>query len=103
MDHILASTEPIQQAEIEKSIDFGPPAFLYRKFRITGNETWEILPRLIAEWTIATISEREPNVARARLCLSIPEDVDEETKDRMQMAFRLWLVEHRSWRECKGE
>ena len=91
-DHILATMERDHQVGIgESAFDLSPPAFLYRRFR-SGNETWEILPRLIAEWTIATISEREPNVACARLCLNIPRDIDQETRKRMQMAFRLWLA-----------
>lgn len=94
MDCILVSMEYTTDMKLKEPTtdDPYPPAFLYRKFRVTDKETWEILPRLIAEWTLLTIPEREPNVSRARLCLSIPEDVDRDTEKRMQMAFMLWLT-----------
>lgn len=97
VDYIQTVMEHAHRMELagvgaeEATIDLGPPAFLWRKFRDAGRETWEALPRLVAEWTLVAIPEREPSVARAKLCLSIPEDIDRETRDRMQMVFMLWL------------
>jgi hypothetical protein len=45
---------------------WGEPTTLLRTFR-DGTVTREVLPRLLAEWTLATIPEREPGVARAKL------------------------------------
>lgn len=45
----------------------GPPVTLWRKFRETGEETEETLPRALAEWTLLAIPEREPSVERAKV------------------------------------
>ena len=47
-------------------VDLGPTVILWRRFR-DGTETREALPQWLAECTLATIPEREPNVERARL------------------------------------
>ena len=47
-------------------LDWGRPVVLWRRFR-DKRETLELLPALIADWTLATIPEREPGVERARI------------------------------------
>lgn len=65
----LKHIESMEAAGIEKEVfDLGPPTVLWRKFR-NKEETLEILPRQLAEWTLFTIPEREPNVERASLKL----------------------------------
>ena len=65
----LKHIESIEAAGIEKEVfDLGPLVSLWRRFR-NGKETTEILPRMLAEWTLSSIPEREPNVERASLKL----------------------------------
>ena len=65
----LKHIERVEAAGIKKeTFDLGPPVFLLRKFR-NGKETTEILPKMLAEWTLSSIPEREPNVERASLRL----------------------------------
>jgi len=44
----------------------GPEVVLWRQFR-DGEETEERLSQFLAECALATISEREPDVARAKI------------------------------------
>ena len=53
-------------ADDTAAVDLGPTVVLWRRFR-GGTETEERLPRWLAEWTLATLTEREPNVERAKL------------------------------------
>jgi len=46
--------------------DLGPDVTLWRRFR-DGSETREVLPEFLAEVTLASIVEREPDVARAKI------------------------------------
>ena len=48
------------------AVDLGPTVVLWRRFR-DGTETSEALPQWLAECTLVTIPEREPNVERAKL------------------------------------
>ena len=50
-----------------RGIDPGRDVILHRTFR-DGRQTQETLPESVADWTLATIPEREPTVARARIC-----------------------------------
>ena len=47
-------------------VNMGPTVVLWRRFR-DGTETREALPQWLAECTLATIPEREPNVERAKM------------------------------------
>jgi len=51
---------------VAAAVDLGPTVVLWRRFR-DGTETREALPQWLAEWTLATISEREPQVERAKV------------------------------------
>jgi hypothetical protein len=51
-------------------LELGPELLLWRKFR-DGEETWEVLPKMIAEWTLSAIPAQEPNVARACLYIMV--------------------------------
>ena len=82
-------------------VNLGPPAFLWRRFR-TGKETWEILPHLIAKWTLTTIPEREPGVECARLCRSIPKDINQKVENCMWIAFMFWLVKRKENDDATG-
>ena len=53
-------------ADDAAAVDLGPTVVLWRRFR-DGTETEERLPRWLAECTLATISEREPQVERAKV------------------------------------
>jgi len=59
--------ERLELAGVDRpEMDLGKPVVLWRRFR-DGKETREVLPAMIADWTLATIPEREPHVARARI------------------------------------
>lgn len=47
-------------------MDLDKPVVLWRRFR-NGTETREVLPAMIADWTLATIPSQEPSVERARI------------------------------------
>ena len=51
---------------VAAAVDLGPTVVLWRRFR-GGTETEERLPCWLAECTLATISEREPQVERAKV------------------------------------
>ena len=53
-------------ADDTAAVGLGPTVVLWRRFR-DGTETREVLPQWLAECTLATIPEREPNVERAKL------------------------------------
>lgn len=57
----------VEDAALGVALDWGSPVVLWRRFRGSDRETRELLPSMIAEWTLATIPEREPNVERARI------------------------------------
>lgn len=58
--------DPVSTEMVEALLS-GSAVILWRRFRATGDETYEILSPWLAKATLATIPEREPLVARARI------------------------------------
>ena len=68
--------ERIRMAGVDdpSETDLGPYALLWRRFRDL-EETWEILPMMMAKWTLEAIPVNEPDVGRAALYQRIPSNV----------------------------
>lgn len=85
------SMEKAGALEDARDASLGPEAIIWRKLD-NGSETWEIIPELLADNTMAAISISEPRVKRAKLYRELPDHAPAHIKEHFRQALMKMLL-----------